>query len=60
MKPILVLLLFFTMLLTGCWDRKDIESRGYVIGVAIDKYPPNPMESEKNGEKEATQEEEEN
>jgi len=29
-------------LMTGCWDRIDIENRGYVIGVAIDKYPPIP------------------
>lgn len=30
-------------ILTGCWDRIDIENRAYVLGVAIDKYPPIPQ-----------------
>ena len=33
------LLVYFSiiMLLTGCWDQVDIEDRGFVAGVAIDK-----------------------
>ncbi len=27
-------------MLTGCWDRKDIENRGYVLGIAVDSYSP--------------------
>ncbi len=34
--PVLVLLLLTT---AGCWDRKEIENRGYVLGVAIDHAP---------------------
>lgn len=30
------LLLLCCLLTTGCWDRKEIESRGYVLGIAID------------------------
>jgi Ger(x)C family germination protein len=42
-------MLIFTItasFLSGCWDRVDIESRGYVLGIAIDKYPPNPQAEE--------------
>ena len=47
------LLFLFTMILisamlTGCWDRIDIESRGYVLGIAIDKYPPIPQAKKGN------------
>lgn len=38
-RQALIILLLITMFLTGCWDRTDIESRGYVLGLAIDKYP---------------------
>ncbi|HHV71842.1 MAG TPA: Ger(x)C family spore germination protein [Clostridia bacterium] len=50
---ILVIILIFN---TGCWDRKEIENRAYVLGVAIDKYPPSPTGQE--GEEETPQEEE--
>lgn len=30
-------------ILTGCWDRIEIENRAYILGVAIDKYPPIPQ-----------------
>ena len=43
----IVLLLF----LTGCWDRTEIEDRGFVIGAAIDA--PQQENVEKGAEKEA-------
>lgn len=30
---IMIVLVFF---ISGCWDRKEIENRGYVLGIAID------------------------
>lgn len=41
-RLILVLILMFALCMTGCWDRKDIETRGFVLGIAIDDYPPIP------------------
>jgi len=38
----IVLSLFFIIILTGCWDYKEIENRGYVLGIAIDKPKPLP------------------
>ncbi|MFY9177992.1 MAG: Ger(x)C family spore germination protein [Caldicoprobacterales bacterium] len=39
--PILLLIMIIDLLtLTGCWDRKDIENRGYVLGIAVDSYSP--------------------
>jgi spore germination protein KC len=57
MKRLFPLLLTFT-LLTGCWDFKDIETRGYVLGIAIDKYPPNPIKTEQSSPGESTAKEE--
>lgn len=34
---LMMLLVFAAMLISGCWDRKEIEDRGWVLGVAIDK-----------------------
>ena len=31
-----VVLLNLTLLVAGCWDRKEIQNRGYVLGVGID------------------------
>lgn len=59
MKRTVLLLLFTMLLLTGCWDYKDIESRGFVLGIAIDKYPPTPQESEKGSPDSTPPEEEE-
>jgi spore germination protein KC len=62
MKHILLILLICTVLttvLSGCWDRKDIETRGYVLGIAIDKYPPNPQVKEKGAPGETPPKEEE-
>lgn len=38
------------LLLSGCWDARDIEDRGYVMGVAIDSYPPMPLGQESPSE----------
>ncbi len=36
-KTLLIGILFtLTLLIAGCWDRKEIENRGYVLGVGID------------------------
>ena len=38
---IILLLITISMLIfTGCWDRRDIEDRGYVLGIAVDSYTP--------------------
>lgn len=34
---LLLLLIYCTTIITGCWDYFEIEQRGYVLGVAIDK-----------------------
>lgn len=36
----LSLLLLMSALLSGCWDRTEIEDRAIVLGVSIDKAPP--------------------
>lgn len=33
----ITVLVIVTALISGCWDRKEIENRGYVLGVAIDR-----------------------
>ncbi|MBP2626931.1 MAG: hypothetical protein H6Q68_1642 [Firmicutes bacterium] len=35
-KLLMGILFLLTLLVTGCWDRKEIENRGYVLGLAID------------------------
>lgn len=37
---IVLAFLFLTLCTSGCWDRKEIENRGYVLGIAIDHVPP--------------------
>lgn len=32
-----ILLIIYAVLLSGCWDYRDLERRGYVLGIAIDK-----------------------
>lgn len=34
---LIMLLLASTVLITGCWDRREIEDLGIVVGIAIDK-----------------------
>ncbi|MET3290872.1 UNVERIFIED_CONTAM: spore germination protein [Brevibacillus sp. OAP136] len=36
-KSVAILLLCIALLSTGCWDRREIEDMGMVVGVAIDK-----------------------
>ncbi|MDU4959359.1 MAG: Ger(x)C family spore germination protein [Sporomusaceae bacterium] len=38
----LLLLCCCCLAVSGCWDRKEIESRGYVLGIAIDMAQPAP------------------
>ena len=59
MKRSFILFFLVMALLTGCWDQKDIETRGYVLGVAIDRFPPNPQAAEIAGPNEASAAEEE-
>lgn len=44
---LLSFLLFIALPISGCWDRREIENRGYVLGVAIDQASAEP---EKNTE----------
>lgn len=48
-RGILIFTLF--LLLTGCWDRIEIEERGFVVGIAIDM--PKTKEIGKKQEKES-------
>ena len=42
-RMVLAVVLLITALVTGgCWDRKEIENRGYVLGAAIDQVSPEP------------------
>ncbi len=41
------LLVLCCLLTTGCWDRKEIETRGYVLGIAIDMAEQADTEIEK-------------
>jgi hypothetical protein len=42
-KNSLICLLFgCSLLLSGCWDRKEIETRGYVLGITIDMAKSEP------------------
>jgi Ger(x)C family germination protein len=59
MRYAILLILSATIFLSGCWDRKDIETRGYVLGIAIDQYPPNPQANEKTTPMEGGPKEEE-
>jgi spore germination protein len=42
----LILLLMAVYFLTGCWDNQEIQERGYVLGIAIDKASPLPKGQE--------------
>ncbi|HOB19311.1 MAG TPA: Ger(x)C family spore germination protein [Candidatus Atribacteria bacterium] len=58
MKRLILVLVILTIPLAGCWDRVDIDMRGYVLGIALDAYPPNPI-GQNTSELEASPEEEE-
>ncbi|TCM95916.1 spore germination protein [Paenibacillus sp. BK033] len=47
LKRTRLLLLAFPLLLSGCWDRVEIDQRGFVVGVGIDE--PDKKEDEKQG-----------
>jgi Ger(x)C family germination protein len=47
---VILFIIMLTALLTGCWDRKDIENRGYVLGIAIDVYTPDSQEKQSGQE----------
>lgn len=38
-KYLLILLILSPLLLTGCWDRWEVDERGMVLGVGLDKLP---------------------
>ncbi|WHH60075.1 Ger(x)C family spore germination protein [Petroclostridium sp. X23] len=58
MEKILILFLCSVLsIMTGCWDREDIENRGYVLGVAVDSYPPVPKGQVSGEESETAKEE---
>ncbi|AOT70231.1 Ger(x)C family spore germination protein [Geosporobacter ferrireducens] len=42
----IVLVMLTGCFLTGCWDHVEIQERGFVLGVAIDKASPLPMKQE--------------
>jgi Ger(x)C family germination protein len=45
-KVLLILTTIILMTISiGCWDWNEIETRGFVLGVAIDSYPPTPDDS---------------
>lgn len=43
-KLVIILILSYCLLTAGCWDRKEIDTRGYVLGVAIDFAQPEPQD----------------
>jgi len=53
-KLLFIILCAFIALSCGCSDRVDIENRGYILGIAIDAYPPIPKGLE--GKKEENEE----
>ena len=38
-KKVAILLLFISLILTGCWDKIEINERGFILGLGIDKLP---------------------
>jgi len=44
-KKILTIFMLFILIvaLTGCWDRIEIEDRGYVLALGVDKYDPSDL-----------------
>lgn len=35
--------IIIAFILTGCWDRIEIEDRGYILAIGIDKYDPSDL-----------------
>lgn len=52
MKKIkLLIVITLTMLLTGCWDKVELEDRGFVITLGIDKYAETKPNNDENNKK---------
>lgn len=56
-KTLLTFICISFIFLTGCWDAVDIEERAYIIGVAIDEYPPTPKGQEEETKEVETEQE---
>ncbi|TYP72428.1 Ger(x)C family spore germination protein [Paenibacillus methanolicus] len=48
-RATVLLFLLHAVLLSACWDRVEIDQRGFVAGVAIDKEPQREETSQKQG-----------
>jgi len=46
--------------LTGCWDKVEIESRGFIISMGIDKYKDDGENDKENGDKKDGESDKEN
>ena len=44
----LLVILLFTILLTGCWDKIEIEDRAFILSLGIDKAPEEDTEPNKS------------
>ncbi len=42
------IILLCTILLTGCWDKIEIEERSFILSIGIDKSPKEEMEPQRN------------
>jgi Ger(x)C family germination protein len=56
-KYLFFIMMVGLMFIFRSWDRVDIETRGYVLGIAIDEYPPMPYGQNNPGSQEASEEE---
>ncbi|ADL43041.1 germination protein, Ger(x)C family [Caldicellulosiruptor obsidiansis OB47] len=45
-----ILMIFLTFFLSGCWDRVEIEDRGYVLALGVDKYDPSDLNKYESSE----------
>lgn len=55
MKPkrrafLAILIVFLAFLLSGCWDKVEIEDRGYILALGVDKYDPSDLNKYETGE----------
>ncbi|BCS80644.1 Ger(x)C family spore germination protein [Anaerocellum diazotrophicum] len=50
-KAVLGVLIVISMLyLSGCWDRVEIEDRGYILALGVDKYDPSDLKKYETSE----------
>jgi len=42
-KKFVIFICLLVTFLTGCWDRIDIENRGFIFAIGIDKYDPSDL-----------------